>query len=336
MRARVSICVCLACLLLLLASCGAPAPVPPDDDPPPPNEEPPPTDDLGFTLLVPNLADGRIAVLDGGGAIAAIFVIDPADVTSGGAVAPVVTVQSSDLTLPSQGGFDGSQRFWVPNGTGSTLLRFDGLPGLPPSDDAVFRFADVVLQVDTDGGRYTQFSDLYDLYVDADDNVWTLNVDTDLVYRFDAADLFLGGPNLVSPALELGYAVDGSINSLTGVASLWVSDEGDLYVGNGVDQVSRFDDAASLTGVQELPADAYLNVGLGESASAAMVAIDDEGSLWIGYSNGELFRITDPGSYEGSENVRDDAALVLSWAEEGGPTGYEDGGNLAFVPDAGP
>lgn len=357
MRSRPWVHVSLAALLLVISSCGAPPPPPQDDEP-------------GFVLLVPNAADGSVSVvrssdlLEGGTAVGswvvdaagavtvtglslgpdgrvyvsdgeagAIYVVDPGDVTNTGVVTPSFAITSPDLVAPTQGSFDGQGRFWVPDGQANAVVRFDGLADLAPAEDVVELEANLVLDL----GR--SFN-VYGVFIDGNDNLWTFDSDTDSVLRFDASvigDLTDG--KTVDPGLELAYAVDGrspSGQSVSTVTSLWVTDGGSLFVGNAFDQVSRFDDVTSLTGEQEIQADAYLSVGAPDGAGpgpfASMVAFDDDGLLWIGFANGELVQVADAASYDGSQVVRDDAVVTLRWAEEGGPGTYLYGGNPIFVP----
>ena len=264
-----------------------------------------------------------------------IYVVDPADFTADGAITPVATISSADLSGPSQGSFDDRGRFWVGNWESDTIVRFDALTDVAGSESPVDLSADFVLRVDSDGGTYSTFSEVMDVFFDSAGDMWVAGEGPESVFRFDIEVIGdLEGEKEVVPSLEI-YA-SRSEDSQSGwnvyaPTAVWVTDDGTLYVGTEADQVSRFDDAVSLSGIQNIEADAYLSVGA-DGAYASMLLIDDDGALWIAYDEGELFKITDPSSYTGAVNVRDDAALILSWSEEGGPTKYLDGGRLTFVP----
>jgi hypothetical protein len=209
------------------------------------------------------------------------------------------------------------------------IARFDDLTSVEASDTPTNVDADLVL-------TNTRLYEPYDVFIDANDDVWVADYDRECVFRFDASDVFDETEDLdVDEALELEYvsADTPAEYTITYPTSIWITDDGTLYVANAAydDQVSRFDDAGSLVGNVRPEANAYLTVER-DDAYASMVLVDDDGALWIAHDEGELFKIDDPTSYTGVANFRADASLALTWAEEGGPETYLDGGRQLFVP----
>lgn len=278
--------------------------------------------------------DGRLYVSQyGSGASDRIFIVDPDDFAATGVITPVAGIVSDLLDGPIQGSFDSQGRFWVANYLGENVLRFDGLLDVEASSELITLDPDLVLTVDTSGGA-TSFTSPYDVFVDGDDSVWVADSDEEAIYRFSAADVgSLSGEESAAPALFLTYGdadqPSGSTYNLNYPFSLFVTDDGTLYVANLDYEVSRFDDAATMTGVRTDPADAYLQTGF---AYPNMVHVDGDGALWIAHGGGELVKVSNPGVPTGVVDVTSTAELVLSWSVDGGALDpAADGGRQAFL-----
>jgi hypothetical protein len=272
--------------------------------------------------------DGRLYLADYSND--AIVVVDAADLASDGTVTPAAVITHAGLAGPMGGAFDSNGSLWVASYSDDTVLRFDGVVGASgPTDLAPA----LVLTVDDSGGA-AAFGSIYDVFVDHLDNVWIADYDTEAIYRFEDVATLSGAQALV-PDLYLTYissATSDSGYSLYYPISLVVDLEGTLYVANYDYEVSRFDDALSLTGAPDVEASAYLDTGIDYNY---MLALDQSGALWIGHYYGELARLPEPASYMGYADVSGDLDLLLSWLSAGG-SGYPDGGTLKFVPTQGP
>lgn len=281
----------------------------------------------GFTGMALG-PDGRLYLADYSND--AIVVVDGGDLASNGTVTPAAVITNVDLSGPMGGGFDSQGNLWVASYDDSVLLRFDDVLGVTGPVDLA---PTAIVTVDA-ATFAAPFSTLYDLFVDHLDNVWVTDYGNDAIYRFGDVDA-VAGSQAVVPDLYLASvtsAVSDSGNSLYFPISLVVDLTGTLYVGNYDFEVSRFDDALSLTGAPGIEATAYLDTTID---FPYMVALDQSGALWVGHSNGELTRLQDPSSYAGYADVSGDLDLTLSWVTSGGTPG-PDGGTMTFVPTQGP
>lgn len=272
--------------------------------------------------------DGRLYVSDYSND--AIVVIDAADLAADGTVTPAAVITNASLVGPMGGGFDSDGNLWVGTYSDGALLRFDDVLG---ATGAVDLAPALVVSVDT-ATYAAAFVYIYDVFVDHLDRVWVTDYGTEAIHRFDGLANLTGAQSVV-PDLFLSVTastISDSGFTLNAPISLVVDREGTLYVGNYNYEVSRFDDASALSGLQEIEASAYLDTGIDYNY---MVALDQSGALWIGHYNGELVRLPDPMSYTDYNDVSGDLDLALTWYTGAG-TGYPDGGTIEFVPTQGP
>lgn len=271
--------------------------------------------------------DGRLYVVDYSND--AIVIVDGADLASDGDVTPAAVITIDGPGGPMGAAFDSNGNLWVGTYDEEALLRFDGV--LAVTADATLAPA-LVLTVD-DSTFAEGFWWMYDVFVDHLDHVWVAAYGSEAVYRFEGITGLSGNQTRV-PDLFLESAssdVSDSGSTLYYPISLVLDFDGTLYVGNYDYEVSRFDDALSLSGYQDVEASAYLDTRIDYPY---MVALDRSGALWVGHNNGELVRLSNPGSYTGYADVSDDVDLELSWMTPAG-TGGPDGGTMIFVPTQG-
>jgi hypothetical protein len=271
--------------------------------------------------------DGRLYVADYSNDL--IVVVDGAELTTDGDITHAAIITIDGPTSPVGAGFDSSGNLWLASDGANVLMRFDDVLGVSTDIDLA-----PTLVVSVDDTTYAAaFSSVHHVFVDHLDNVWVADYGSEAIYRFEGLGE-LTGSHTVVPDLFLTFALsDISMSGYTLYypTSLVVDTGGTLYVGNEDSQVSRFDDALTLTGPQDLEASAYLDTRI---RYPRMVTLDQSGALWVGHFNGELVRLVEPESYAGYADVSDHIQPELTWVKAGS-AGFPDRGTLTFVPTQG-
>jgi len=234
--------------------------------------------------------------------------IYPPAALQGGTVAPIGVLTSPLLGHPFALKFDANGTLWVGN-------TWQDLDPKNPFPDEAFRFVallafrdvasitanadrdpDVVLATflgDTPEGFYVGWGNqIQSMHIDPAGNLWVTDGGT--VTRIDDLANVADGTVLdlvpgVQIQTQFAGVSDPNDNSIIGPHSAVVDAGGRLYVGNsGNNAVSRFDDAASLTGV--VVTQPTLRFFVDGVETPSLMTIDDDGALWFGYGNGSTLR----------------------------------------------
>ncbi|MDX1746620.1 MAG: hypothetical protein R3324_11835, partial [Halobacteriales archaeon] len=228
-----------------------------------------------------------------------IVVVDRDQMDASGSIVPAAVITNAGLSGAMGGGFDSNGSLWVGSYGSNVIYRFDGVTSATGATDLA---PALTLSVDTGGGALP-FEFVYDVFVDHQDNVWVADYDSG-IYRFDSAGS-LSGSASATPDLFLqeGLASTESNSGfiLYNPISVWVDQSGTLYAGSYFGtEVTRFDNALSMSGAPTGEASAYLNTGLSETS---MVTLDASGDLWVAHYDGELVELPNPSTYSGAVNV---------------------------------
>lgn len=267
--------------------------------------------------------DGRLYVADYDGSQVLVFATS--SVVAAGAATPVATIGSAVFVGPCGLTFDAAGRMWVGDYDTAVVYAFADPTGVTGT---VLRTPVASL---TAGGAAAPFSDIYDLLVDADDNLWVVDGWSDTVTRFAAASTIVGDQFGIAPELQIGYtlATDAPASgtyTMFSASSIAVDASGNVYVGNRDEgYVSRFDGFATQTGVVTPQPDAYL-VPPASITYPYLVALDADGALWVG-DDDSVARLSSPGSGSGVRTPTSSRSVTFSSASY-----TNDGGNMRFVP----
>jgi hypothetical protein len=276
------------------------------------------------------------------------IVIYPPAALQGGTVAPIAVLTSPLLGHPFALTFDAQGTLWVGNTWQDSdpknpfpdetfrsvaLLAFRDVAGITANAD---RDPDVVLatfQGATPEGFYVGWGNqIESMHIDPAGHLWVTDGGT--VTRIDdLADVADGTVLDLVPGVQIQTQFEGvsdsNDNSIIGPRSAVVDAGGRLYVGNsGNDVVSRFDDAASLTGVVVTqPGRRFFVDGV---TTPSLMTIDAAGALWFGFGDGNTLR-----RIIGPETVSDRLFAATNYSVEYTPGfgTYATGGlTMAFAP----
>jgi len=275
------------------------------------------------------------------------IVIYPPAALQGGTVAPVAVLTSPLLGHPFALTFDANGTLWVGN-TWQDLDPKNPFPAEAFRFVALLAFRDVAsitanadpdpdvvlatLQGATPAGFYVGWGNqIQSLHIDPAGHLWVTDGGT--VTRIDdLADVADGTVLDLVPGvqiqMQLEAVADPNDNSIIDPRSAVVDAGGRLYVGNGGNSaVSRFDNAADLTGVVlTQPGRRFFVDGV---TTPSLMTMDADGALWFGYGNGDTLR-----RVLGPETVSNRGfAATTSVAYTPGFGTYASGGlTMAFAP----
>ena len=239
--------------------------------------------------------------------------IYPPAALNGGTVAPIAILTSPLLGTPFALILDDNGTLWVGNTWqfgdprnpfGEDPFRFVALLGFRDVANITAnteRAPDIVLATfqgfSPDGFYVGWGGQITSLHIDPAGNLWV--TDGNSVTRIDDLASVEDGtvldlvPGVQIQMQSLGMS-DPDDNSIAGPRSAVIDAAGRLYVGNsGNKAVSRFDNAATLTGVvQTQPTLRFFVDGV---PTPSLMTIDTDGGLWFGYGTGNtLKRIISP------------------------------------------
>ena len=261
-----------------------------------------------------------VADYDGG----EIVVFGLATALGGGVPTPVATLTSPSLSGPCGLAFDADGTLWVGDYSNAQVLGFRGVDTRTGTHDLV---ADVVLTVG--GSGVTAWSFIIEILVDGAGRLWVTDAAGQTITRIDGVRSLTGdetgrAPNAQIASTTASAPPAGGMGTIASPYSVAVDAAGNLYVGNeDEDYVSRFDGAASLSGVVTPQPSAYL-VAAGIDFPY-LVALDADGALWVGNED-TVGRLLSPQSGSGVRELMPTTTVAYSLG------GFNDGGGMTFVP----
>ncbi len=264
----------------------------------------------------------RLYVADYDGGEIVVFGLTTA--LAGGAPTPVATLTSASLSGPCGLAFDADGTLWVGDYSNDQVLAFRGVGSLTGTQNLT---ADVVLSAG--GVGIEAWGGVIEILIDGAGRLWVADLFAWTITRIDGVRNLSGDHTGRVPDAQIVYETAsapplGGDYTIADPYSMAVDAAGNLYVGNGFEgYVSRFDGAASFSGVVTPQPSAYL-VASGIDFPY-LVALDAEGALWVGNED-TVGRLLSPQSGSGVRDLTPTTTVTYS------PSGYNDGGGMTFVP----